>query len=94
MKITVLLLLVALALTQTCGGNCPAGNCPTCYCTSTKKLLDIATWCAKYQWNQNCCKCIVSHQSAGNQNALTHNPNGSTDVGLWQINNVVVLSFR
>lgn len=88
MKIIVVLLLIALALADSCGGNCPSGKCPTCFCGTTKNSQDIATWCAKYSWNQACCKCVVSHESGGNANALNYNTNGSTDVGLWQINNV------
>jgi|688.fasta_scaffold1206719_1 hypothetical protein len=95
MKIAiVLLLLVALAFADSCGGNCPSGRCPTCYCGTTKSVLDIAAWCAKYSWNQNCCKCIVSHESGGNANALNYNSNASTDVGLWQINTVNIELFR
>lgn len=89
MKVIVTIaLLLALALADTCGGNCPSGKCPTCPCGSTKNVQDIATWCAKYSWNQACCKCIVSHESSGNAHATGYNTNGSYDVGLWQINNV------
>ena len=88
MKILLLLALAILALTESCGGNCPSGKCPTCVCGSSKRLEDIATWCGKHSWNQACCKCIVSHESGGNANAEGYNTNGSTDVGLWQINSV------
>jgi hypothetical protein len=37
---------------STCGGNCPGGNCPSCPCGTTKNVIDIATWCSKYSWNQ------------------------------------------
>jgi hypothetical protein len=94
MKIAIVLLLVALALADSCGGNCPSGKCPTCYCGTAKRMEDIATWCAKYSWNQNCCKCIVSHESGGNAHALNYNTNASTDVGLWQINTVSMILFR
>lgn len=94
MKIAIVLLLVALALADSCGGNCPSGKCPTCYCGTSKNMQDIATWCSKYSWNQNCCKCIVSHESGGNANALNYNTNASTDVGLWQINTVKAILFR
>lgn len=88
MKIAICLLLAVLAFANTCGENCPAGDCPTCFCGVGKNPVDIATWCAKSTWNQNCCKCIVSHESAGNAHAVTYNPNGSSNVGLWQINTV------
>ena len=80
-------LALALSANSTCGGNCPANNCPTCYCGTNQNIQDIATWCAKYTWNQNCCKCIVSKLSAGNANFITHLPNGSVNAGLWQVNN-------
>ena len=70
-----------------CGGNCPGGNCPSCPCGTTKSVLDITSWCAQYTgWNQANCRCIVSHESGGNANAVCYNTNGSYDVGLWQIN--------
>lgn len=88
MKLLVLALLLALVFADSCGGNCPSGKCPTCYCGTSKNMQDIAAWCGKYSWNQACCKCIVSHESGGNANALNYNSNSSTDVGLWQINTV------
>jgi len=70
-----------------CGGNCPGGNCPSCPCGTSKNLLDITSWCSQYSgWNQANCRCIVSHESGGNGNAVCYNTNGSYDVGLWQIN--------
>jgi len=87
MKVIALLLLIVLAMADNCGGNCPSGKCPNCPCGTTKYLIDIATWCAKYNgWNQVCCKCIVSHSSGGNAYALNYNTNNSLDVGVWQIN--------
>jgi len=88
MKIIVLLLLLTIAFASTCGGNCPSGKCTTCVCGSTKKVEDIAAWCSKHSWNQACCKCIVSHESGGNANAINYNTNDTYDVGLWQINHV------
>jgi hypothetical protein len=88
LKITLFSLMSALVLSDTCGGNCPSGKCPTCYCGTNKSMQDISAMCAKYSWDQNCCKCIVSHESGGNAHALNYNSNGSTDAGLWQINNV------
>ena len=94
MKILALLLLIVFALADSCGGNCPNGNCPTCFCGIGKNMVDIATWCSKYTWNQNCCKCIVSHESGGNAHAVNYNANGSSDVGLWQLNTVINVLFR
>lgn len=94
MKLVIFLLLVVLSFADSCGGNCPTGRCPVCYCGTGRSYVDIAVWCAKYTWNQNCCRCIVYHESTGNANALNYNSNGSTDVGLWQINSVIVMIFR
>lgn len=94
MKIVVLLLLIAFVFADSCGGNCPGGNCNKCFCGTTKNVVDIATWCAKYSWNQNCCKCIVSHESSGNAHAQCHNTNNSDDIGVWQINSVTTILFR
>ena len=86
--IILLLAIVCLALADSCGGNCPSGKCPKCWCGTSKNMQDISKWCSKYNWNQACCKCIVSHESGGNANALNYNSNASTDAGLWQINTV------
>jgi hypothetical protein len=83
-------MLLTVVLTELCGGNCPSGNCPDCYCGTSKLKEDIAKWCAKYSWKQECCKCIVEKGSGGNAHFLSHYPNGSTDVGLFQVNNVNV----
>lgn len=90
MKIMVLVAAVlALAIADSCGGNCPSGNCPSCECGTTKSMLDIDKWCAyNTAWSQSCCKCIVSHESGGNANALNYNTDGSLNVGFWQINTV------
>jgi len=75
---------------STCGGNCPGGDCPSCPCGTTKNVLDISSWCAKYSWNQANCKCIMSKESGGNANAVNYNGGQSSaylwDVGLWQVN--------
>ena len=84
----VLMVLLGICLADSCGGNCPSGRCPTCYCGNSKKSVDIGSWCSKYNWSQSCCKCIVSHESGGNANAINYNSNASSDVGLWQINTV------
>ena len=88
--ILIMALLAAAVFADSCGGNCPSGKCVTCFCGSTKNVVDIATWCAKYSWNQNCCKCIVSHESSGNANAMNYNTDHTTDVGIWQINQVIL----
>lgn len=84
--IVVIALILALALADTCGENCPNGRCPSCPCGYSRNMADISGWCARYGWNQSCCQCIVSHESGGNANAMLYNTNGSYDVGLWQIN--------
>ena len=94
MKIVVLLLVVAFAIAQSCGGNCPSGGCPTCYCGSTTNMVSISNWCSQASWSQSCCQCIASHESGGNANAENYNTNGSYDVGLFQINNVKFFLFR
>lgn len=94
MKIILALLLLSLVLADSCGGNCPSGNCKNCFCGAGKNVVDIIAWCAKYSWNQNCCKCIVSHESAGNAHATALNENGSSNVGLWQINTVQITLLR
>lgn len=91
MKLTTLLILSViciLAMSDSCGGNCPSGKCPTCFCSTNKSMQDIAYWCDQYSWDKKCCQCIVSHESGGNAHAINYNTNGSTDVGLWQINNI------
>lgn len=87
MKLVILILVVlSVAFADTCGGNCPSGKCPSCPCGTTANRADIAGWCSKYSWNQACCKCIVSHESGGNGNAMLFNTNNTFDVGFWQIN--------
>ena len=81
-------LLFSLALADTCGGNCPSNKCTHCFCGNTKSMQDISSWCSKYSWNQACCKCMVSTLSGANSNAMNKQPNGSFDVGLWQVNNI------
>ena len=71
-------------------GNCPSGGCPSCPCGRERKMVDITTWCNKYQgWDQKCCQCIATAESKGNANAVNYNADSkSYDVGLWQINTV------
>ncbi|KAA0146268.1 hypothetical protein FNF27_07740 [Cafeteria roenbergensis] len=70
-----------------CGGNCP-GGCSKCPCGESSHYVSIADWCAKHSWDQKACRCIVSHESGGNANAVNENSNGSFDVGLWQVNSM------
>ena len=77
---------MGLTLADSCGGNCPSGRCANCYCGNTTNVVNIGQWCSMYSWNQVCCKCIASHESGGNANAVNLNQDGSYDVGLWQIN--------
>lgn len=87
MKLFILIVLVfAIAFADTCGGNCPSNRCASCPCGTTKVMGDISAQCARYSWNQACCKCIVSHESGGNTKAMLYNTNGTFDVGFWQIN--------
>ena len=88
MKVVVIFLLSACVLGITCGGNCPSGNCPSCLCGSTPSPQSISYWCSRYNWNQACCQCIVSHESSGNANAINYEVDSSYDVGLWQINQI------
>jgi len=88
MRIVALLLLLALALANTCGGCCPSNLCPGCPCGTKTNVVDIPTWCAKHNWSQTCCKCIVVHESAGDANGQDYNTDKTYDIGLWQINQV------
>ena len=82
-------LLIGVINSDKCGGNCPGGKCNSCPCGYDKNVVDGASWCNKYSgWNQACCRCIVSHESVGNGNAMNGNSNGSLDVGLFQINSM------
>eukprot|EP01088_Endostelium_zonatum_P014848 TRINITY_DN33_c0_g3_i1.p1 TRINITY_DN33_c0_g3~~TRINITY_DN33_c0_g3_i1.p1 ORF type:complete len:135 (+),score=13.50 TRINITY_DN33_c0_g3_i1:74-478(+) len=80
--------LVALVSANTCGGNCPSNDCPSCPCGTAAAHINIADICSKGPWNQACCRCIVSHESGGNAHAANYNTNGSFDVGVFQINRV------
>ncbi len=72
---------------ETCGGNCPSNDCNSCPCGTATAYENIAAMCSLYSdWSQECCQCIVSHESSGNAHAVNHNENGSNDVGVWQIN--------
>ena len=74
----------AVALANSCGGNCPSGDCTNCYCGTSREVVNIADHCAAYSgWSQSCCQCIASHESGGNAHAQLRDSNGSNDVGLW-----------
>ncbi len=88
LKLSILLILILYVQSDLCGGNCPSGKCPTCFCGLNKSMQDIPAMCSKFTWDQSCCRCIVSHESGGNAHAINYNSNGSTDAGLWQINNL------
>lgn len=85
-RFLILFSLLYSCIADLCGGNCPSDSCPKCVCGIIPHLVSINAWCAKYSWDQRCCKCIVSHESAGNANALNFNVDDSYDVGLFQIN--------
>ncbi len=81
------LLFAVQAFADRCGGNCPSGGCPSCPCGNSAAKVDVNHWCAQYSgWNQNCCRCIMSHESGGNGHAANYNRDGTFDVGMFQIN--------
>jgi len=72
---------------NTCGGNCPSNDCDSCPCGYSPSYVDINSICSQYSgWDQQCCRCIVSHESGGNAHAVNQNSGGSLDVGVFQIN--------
>jgi hypothetical protein len=80
---------IGLGMANTCGGNCPNNDCPSCPCGDTVTYIDIAQLCARYsEWNQKCCQCIVYHESNGDINNVNYNTDGTYDVGVFQINQV------
>ncbi|KAJ4457791.1 putative Ctype lysozyme/alpha-lactalbumin superfamily protein [Paratrimastix pyriformis] len=83
-----LLAFVALAAAEelTVPHNETNGGCSTC---GGSAYVDIASACSRYSgWSQSCCQCIAKHESSGNSHACNKNTNGSTDVGLWQVNSM------
>ena len=89
MKIVILFVVfVAMVNAENCGGNCPSGKCPNCPCGTTPVEVDVNAICARYSWSQECCKCIVMKESAGNGNAMNYNTDDTFDVGVFQINKV------
>ncbi len=67
-KVLTALLLVSVALAGNCGGNCPDNSCPRCLCGTTPNYINLDEYCQQgWRWNQNCCKCIVSKLSRGNE---------------------------
>ena len=84
----VLFYLIAKSAGQSsCDGNCPKGNCDLCYCGTLQSPQNISYWCDQYSWNKAFCECIITHESAGNANAINYNADDNTyDIGLFQIN--------
>ena len=64
------LLLLVLASTQSCGGNCINNWCSTCDCGEEPSYPDLDQLCGKFSWNKECCKCIILRVSKGNTNAF------------------------
>ena len=86
-----IVLLIGVAVADTCGGNCPSNDCPAgkCLCGTDRAPTDVAAYCGKFDgWSQECCKCIANAESGGNAHAENYNDNGSFDIGLYQINDV------
>jgi hypothetical protein len=91
MKLGLIAFIVAIGFSaaNTCGGNCPSDDCPSCPCGTSVSYVDIAQLCARYTgWSQTCCQCIVYHESKGMINAANYNTDSSFDVGAFQINEV------
>lgn len=86
MKLLIIFSLALCILADTCGGNCPIGNFPECFCGTSPSPQNIPFWCYKYIWNQTCCICIAGHESGGNANAIEYHNDGTYNIGLWQIN--------
>ena len=85
-KIALLLALgfAAVVYADSCGGNCPSGNCRDCKCGTQAAYVDAAQACSRFNgWSQDCCRCIIQHESNGNSHAQLHDSDGSDDVGLW-----------
>lgn len=91
----ILVLLIVLAYSDTCGENCPTDKCPTCWCGNQKSIQNISELCKQYNWNVPCCQCIMSRLSGGNSNFMDYDTNTYTwSVGLWQLGPVHLSSFR
>lgn len=69
-KILFLAMFLILISSLTCGGNCPKGDCATCDCGSNKQFPDLQQACQYRAWDVNCCKCIVTRISTGNENYM------------------------
>eukprot|EP01089_Gocevia_fonbrunei_P001028 TRINITY_DN10983_c0_g1_i1.p1 TRINITY_DN10983_c0_g1~~TRINITY_DN10983_c0_g1_i1.p1 ORF type:complete len:137 (-),score=14.03 TRINITY_DN10983_c0_g1_i1:52-462(-) len=91
-KAACVLILVACVLavnSLTCGGNCPSNDCRECPCGVKREIVNIEEICGRFsEWNHECCKCIVSHESSGDAHAANYNSNGSYDIGVFQINDI------
>jgi hypothetical protein len=60
------LFLLVCVDSNTCGGNCPLGDCALCPCGTSKKIVSSTTYCKQRAWDQDCCKCIIYQSSRGN----------------------------
>ena len=75
---------VSILCASNCGGNCPNNLCPSCPCGITKKIVNLGSFCNKYNWNQVCCHCIVQKETGANANFAVYN-NGAYSVGIFKI---------
>ena len=53
-----------------CGGNCPNSDCQYCVCGINRNQIDVNNWCKGANWDQACCRCIISVVSKGNSNFM------------------------
>ena len=72
LKVDLILLLFVIVLvhSNTCGGNCPSNTCGDCLCGTKIEKISSSN-CSRYAWNQNCCKCIVSKISGWNKRYMS-----------------------
>jgi len=81
-----LVLIPCLSLSSNCGGNCLSEKCGECHCGLSPNPVNITAMCQQFPgWDEKCCKCVVNG-SKGNANAEKEREDGTSDVGLWQIN--------
>ena len=86
MRLLVLSLFIAAIYSDTCGGNCPSNRCQTCPCGTQSMVVDVPKLCARHNWGQACCRCIVVQESGGNLHAMNYAPHWKiTYAGVFQI---------
>lgn len=85
--IGLLLVFITVTYASDCGGNCLNGDCPICPCGNFTNKVSIAEVCKRYNWDQNCCRCIVEKSTDGNANAVNIT-NKHTEVGLFLIDKI------